>query len=180
MKSQDILILLKLVSLQQQNSDTAELKEQTSVRALAAAVGVGKTEVNSSINRSINAGLALKDRKHSYPKANSNALLEFICHGIKYVFPVKPAELVRGVPTAFDAPVLAGELHSVRDLQCVWPSPTGEIHGQAVTPLFKSVPQAVAEDSLLYTYLALVDAIRIGNPRESALACKLLKQRLKP
>ncbi len=110
MKAQDILILFKLVSLQQQEKEPAKLKVRSSARSLERELGVSKSEVNASINRSIKAGLALKDRKYEYPKANIAALLEFISHGIKYVFPVKPAELVRGIPTAFDAPVLQGEL----------------------------------------------------------------------
>jgi len=63
MKSQDILILLKLVSLQQPVKDKTILREQCSARALASTLGVSKTEVNASINRSIDAGLAVKDRK---------------------------------------------------------------------------------------------------------------------
>jgi hypothetical protein len=74
MKSQDILILLKLVSLQKQVIDFVDLKDKCSARALADSRGVSKTEVNASINRSINAGLAMKDRLHGYPKANVRAL----------------------------------------------------------------------------------------------------------
>jgi hypothetical protein len=44
-------------------------------------------------------------------------------------------------------------------------------------PLFKSVPVAIKKDSRLYEYLALVDAIRLGNPRESKMAIKILKER---
>jgi len=175
MKSQDILILLKLVCLKQQLIDE-ELREQSSVRALEAALGVSKTEVNASINRSIEAGLAIKDRKIGYPKPNVNALLEFLIHGIKYVFPVKPAEIVRGLPTAFDAVVLKGELKSAGGIKCVWSDPNGKEQGQAIQPLFRSAPEAAKQDQQLYHYLALVDAIRIGKPREATLAKQLLKE----
>lgn len=178
MKSQDILILLKLASLQQQENDPAVLREQSSARALESSLGVSKSEVSASINRSIKAGLAMKDRKYGYPKANITALLEFICHGIKYVFPVKPGELVRGELTAFDAPVVQGELHSSSEFRCVWPTPTGQEFGQSITPLFKSAPEAARQDSQLYYCLALIDAIRLGNPREAKLAQQLLKQKL--
>lgn len=40
---------------------------------------------------------------------------------------------------------------------------------------YKSVPCAVKQDRLLYHYLARVDAIRMGGPRESTVAIKLLK-----
>jgi hypothetical protein len=181
MKGQDILILLKLVSLQQQakqRDSERHLAEMYSARGLEASLGVSKTEVNASINRSIEAGLAVKDRQYNYPKANIKGLLEFILHGIKYVFPVKPAELVRGVPTSFDAPVLKGELSSGGEFKHVWPDAQGKVMGQAVKPLFKSVPMAAQQDQQLYAYLALVDAIRLGNPREAKLAQQLLQEKL--
>lgn len=195
MKSQDIYILVKLVCIQQNHrrafaiqdlvqEGVAEampeyvLKRDYSVRELAAALGVSKTEVSASIRRSIDSGMAIKDRQLAYPKVNKNALFEFIVHGLKYVFPVKPAEIVRGVSTAFFAPVLEGNLLSAGDYPYVWPYAEGGEKGQSIKPLFKSVPQAVLQDQQLYEYLALIDAIRLGKPREVNLAVKLLKQRL--
>lgn len=180
MKSQDILILLKLISLQQQALEADQLKEQSSARALESSLGISKSEANASINRSIEAGLAHRDRKLDYPKANVSALLEFLSSGIKYVFPVKPAELVRGIPTAFDAPQLQSKLKSHSDYPYVWPAANGQLMGQAIKPLFKSVPDAVAQDERLYEYLALIDALRIGNAREANLAQQLLEKLLKP
>lgn len=174
MKSQDILLLLKLVCLQQNN----EPKENYSVRALSASTGIGKSEVSNSLVRSSNAGLLKTDRKSKLPKANARALAEFIPFGIKYVFPVKPGEIVRGVPTAFAAPGLEGKLMSAGELQPVWPDARASTKGQKIEPLYKSVPEAVKQDSALYDYLALVDAIRLGNPREAQLATQLLKDRL--
>lgn len=182
MKSQDIYILLKLVCLQQEepyrSSVPADLADQYSVRGLSAALGVSKTEVNASIRRSIDVGMAIKDRKSGFPKANKKALLEFIIHGLKYVFPAKPAEIVRGVPTAFSAPALEDKLLSMGDYIYVWPYAEGREKGQSVQPLFKTVPKAALADDLLYEYLALVDAIRLGNPREANLAQELLEKRL--
>jgi len=190
MKSQDIFILLKLVSLSQQeqfseisaaydSEDMSPVSDRYSARGLASALGISKTEVNASINRSIAIGMAKHERETGYPRANKAALLEFICHGLKYVFPVKPAEIVRGIPTAFAAPGLEGVLMSAGDYIYVWPDAKGKEKGQSVTPLFKSVPEAVKKDPRLYEYLALVDAIRLGNPRESKLANSRLEERLK-
>lgn len=182
MKSQDIYILLKLVCLQQDRLSRAylydELGDHYSARGLSAALGVSKTEVNASIRRSIDVGMAIKDRELGYPKTNRKALLEFVIHGLKYVFPAKPAEIVRGLPTAFSAPVLEGKLLSMGDYIYVWPYAEGHEKGQSVQPLFKSVPKAVLEDERLYEYLALVDAIRLGNPREANLAAEMFEQRL--
>lgn len=189
MKSQDILILLKLVSLSQQEEsgeswaardaeNRVPVSDLYSVRGLAAALGISKTEVNASINRSIAVGMAKHDRKTGHPRANRKALLEFICHGLKYVFPAKPAEIARGIPTGFAAPVLQGELLSAGEYIYVWPDAKGKEKGQSVTPLFKSVPEAVSKDPRLYEYLALVDAIRLGQPREAKLAVNRLEERL--
>jgi len=190
MKSQDIFILLKLVSLQQQgpyaeidaanesDMDNFQVSDPYSARGLAASLGISKSEINGSINRSIEVGMAIQDRVTKHPKANRKALLEFIIYGLKYVFPAKPARIVRGIPTAFSAPVLKGELLSAGEFAYVWPDAKGKEKGQSVMPLFKSVPVAVKKDPRLYEYLALVDAIRLGNPRESKIAIKMLRERI--
>lgn len=160
------------------SSFAGDLADQYSARGLSAALGVSKTEVNASVRRSIDVGMAIKDRKSGYPKVNKKALLEFVVHGLKYVFSAKPAEIVRGVPTAFAAPILESKLLSMGDYIYVWPYAEGREKGQSVQPLFKSVPKAALADDRLYEYLALVDAIRLGNPREANLAEELLEKRL--
>lgn len=178
MKSQDILILLKLVSLEQPENNRSVSSEDYSARGLETALGVSKSEVSASINRSLEVGLAVKDRQYGRLRAKRKAVLEFVIHGLKYVFPAKPAELVRGVPTGFDAPVLIGELMSAGEFKYVWPYPKGDVMGQSIKPLFKSVPMAAQQDEQLYRLLALVDAIRLGNPREANLAAKLFEEEL--
>jgi hypothetical protein len=71
---------------------------------------------------------------------------------------------------------MEGKMMSAGDVINVWPDATGNSKGQAIAPLFKSVPTAAKADSKLYELLALVDAIRIGNAREAELATKLLEQ----
>lgn len=181
MKSQDIYILLKLVCLEQGESHYSgfqEIRDSYSARGLSGALGVSKTEVNASIRRSFNVGMAIKSRQSDIPKVNKKALLEFVVHGLKYVFPAKPAEIVRGIPTAFSAPMLEGRLLSMGDYIQVWPYAEGDKKGQSVQPLFKSVPEAALNDVQLYAYLALVDAIRLGNPREANLAEEIFEDRL--
>ena len=186
MKSQDIFILLKLVSLQEQEDagllDGADWhsgrEEPYSVRGLGSSLGISKTEVSASLNRSIDSGLALKDRKFGRVKPNVRNLYQFIANGLKFVFPVKPGAPERGVPTAFAAPMLEGQLISSGEDVHVWPYARGKVRGLSVEPLFKSVPEAVQNDERLYEYLALVDAIRLGKQRESNLAAERLKERL--
>ncbi len=186
MKSQDIVILLKLVSLQEQEDfghlDSADWlsgrEEPYSVRGLGASLGISKTEVSASINRSLESGLAVKDHKLGRAKPNRRNLQEFIVHGLKFVFPAKPGAPERGIATAFAAPMLEGQLISAGEDIYVWPYAKGKERGLSVEPLFKSVPEAVRNDERLYEYLALVDAIRLGKQREANLATERLKHRL--
>ncbi|CAI8755914.1 MarR family transcriptional regulator [Pseudomonas sp. IT-196MI5] len=209
MKSQDVLLLIKLICLEQRerlqqqlDSETAELlklsdsaeqwqgwedhteqdppvhHDSYSVRALQASLGISKTEVASALKRCQQIGLLRLDPSTQLPRVNSKALLGFIEHGLRYVFPVKPAEMVRGIPTSFSAPVLQGKLMSGGDLIHVWPDAYGTRKGQSITPLFKTVPGAVKKDPRLYEYLALIDAVRLGNAREANLANQLLREKI--
>jgi hypothetical protein len=42
----------------------------------------------------------------------------------------------------------------------------GVVRGQAIAPLYRSVPQAASNDPKLYALLSLIDAIRVGRVRE--------------
>lgn len=172
MKSQDIVILLKLVSLEDQirqgNIDESVISDPFAVRSLEGALGISKTEISASIQRSIAAGLAIKSGDRA--KVNRRNLIEFVQHGLKYVFPAKPGAPQRGVATGFAAPMLEGQLVSSGADIYVWPHADGDRRGSSIAPLFKSVPDAALKDERLYELLALVDAIRLGNQREANLA----------
>lgn len=185
MKSQDLVVLLKLASLQDEGEQRdihlrtkAKGDDPYSARGLEAELGISKSEVNASIRRSLDSGLAVRDRRNGHPVPNRKNLYGFITHGLKFVFPVRPGAMMRGLPTAFAAPMLAGELIRGGQYDYVWPAADGEVMGQSVEPLFKSVPDAALKDLRLYEYLALVDAVRLGNPRESGLASQKLSERL--
>jgi hypothetical protein len=184
MKSQDIVVLLKLVSLQEEEQQSEPLSQELrsedaySVRNLEALLAISKTEINASINRSLSSGLLIRDRNSGRPKPNRRNLHNFIVHGLKFAFPAKPGAMTRGIPTAFAAPMLKGQLISAGEFIYVWPFAEGRDMGQSVKPLFKSVPEAVQKDERLYEYLALVDAIRLGNQREANLAAERLSERL--
>lgn len=211
-KSQDLGLLLKLVSLQKQERLGKGYKAQQAwphdwqdwddegeflvtwmeeffgdesshpggytVRSLEAETGIGKSQVSSSLRRCFDVGFAKRDRKSGVPRVNSKSLFEFIVYGARYVFPAKPGPLVRGIRTAFSAPVLESHLFSAGELLPVWPDARGNNKGLEISPLFKTVGYAVRRDPELYALLALVDAIRIGSPRESNLAKELLKNHM--
>lgn len=205
MKSQDIVILFKLISLELQavkeratgkeaetlvflagsewkgweDSDADTLptnSDSYSVRALSASLALSKSEVSNSLNRCREIGLIHTNRLSGQPLVRREALLDFVKYGIRYVFPAKPGAVVRGIPTAFGAPILTGKVMSGGDLIPVWPDAYGKSKGQEIAPLYKTVPGAVKKDELLYHFLALVDAIRIGGPRETKVADALLRE----
>jgi hypothetical protein len=149
-----------------------------SVRGLSESLGISKTEVSASLRRSVDVELVRRVRQSGLLRANARALLGLLEYGVKYVFPARPGALGRGIPTSFAAPVLADELRSAGETIYVWPYARGSRMGQTITPLFKTVPIAVQSDPHLYAMLALVDAIRLGNARERAIARERLRQLL--
>lgn len=109
---------------------------------------------------------------------NRRNLTKFVQHGLKYVFPVKPGAPQRGIATGFGAPMLKGQLVSSSADIYVWPYAEGSQRGLSITPLFKSVPEAALKDERLYEFLALVDAIRLGNQHEANLAQDIFEERI--
>lgn len=163
LKPQDILILLKICTLGEKDWFQHDLSE---------ALGISQSEISECLSRSKYSGLIDANRK----KVNVLSLLEFIQYGIKYVFPQQPGAIVRGVATAHSAPPLDQEI--ISDQNYVWPYARGDMRGQAIQPLYRTIPKAVLNDKKLHEVLALVDAIRVGKVREQHLAISLLKERL--
>lgn len=176
MKAQDVVLLFKILALDEAGSTPPSMgAEQYTLRSLSASLGLSKSEVSNSLARCREAGLLMDDFATSRPKVNRRALFHITEHALKYFFPVKLGAIVRGIPTGFSVPDLSKHLKSAGELIHVWPEASGTARGQAVEPLYKSVPLAVSQDSALYHYLALVDAIRVGGPREVSVAVALLK-----
>lgn len=165
LKSQDVLVLLKLA---------AHRDRAWSYPGLGIDLGMSSSEVHAAIKRAAEGGLF-----HIAKRAvNRNALLEFLVHGMKYVFPASRHGLTRGMPTSHAAPPLKAQFRGSQDLPPVWPDPDGPVRGEALEPLYKSVPHAARADAELYEWLALVDAVRAGRARERELAVKELRSRL--
>ena len=163
MRPHDVVVLLKIGS-----KKTALWM----MKDLAHELGISQSEVSESLNRSVYAGL-IADNKKTIMK---QALLEFLEFGLKYVYPQQPGAVVRGMPTAYSAPPLAGEISSNETI--VWPYAEGKARGQSIAPLHPGVPKACLHDVALYQLLALTDAVRIGKVRERKLAMDELRKRL--
>ena len=172
LKPQDILILLKLISLESRKSS-----KDWSYNRLALALFMSPAEVHASIKRSLAARLAIKKDQHIIPFIKN--LEEFIIHGLKYVFIPEQGNMVRGMPTSHAAAPLKENFIANSEPPPVWPDPEGEVRGLAFTPLYPSAPKAAKNDPVLYELLVLIDAIRSGQIREREWAIKELKARLK-
>jgi DNA-binding Lrp family transcriptional regulator len=165
LKPQDVLVLLKLAS----REDSA-----WSYPTLGVELGMSPSEVHASVRRATQSGL-LKEATRS---VNHAALLEFLVHAVKYIFPPERGGVTRGLPTAHSAPPLRQHFRAGSDLPIVWADPEGTVRGEALQPLYRSVPQAARSDAQLYEWLALVDAVRAGRARERELAVAELRRRL--
>ena len=52
----------------------------------------------------------------------------------------------------------------------VWPDAKGNLRGESIAPLYRTVPMAVQNDSMLHSLLAIADVFRIGRTREVEIA----------
>ncbi len=167
LKPLDIVVLLKLSLASGQRPPYVELANE---------LHVYPSEVYASIKRArashLVQGSALKDR------LNRSALIEFLQHGIRYVFPAEKGALTRGMPTSYAAPPLNRSIAADGDPPPVWPDEDGTKRGYSFSPLHKNVPKAAREDPRLYELLALVDALRDGRTRERELASNELRKRI--
>lgn len=163
MKPQDVVILLKIISL-----DTDDWQQ----KPLSDALKMSQSEVSQSVARSKFAGLLDGTGK----KVMRLAFFDFLQFGLTYVFPQKPGPVVRGLPTAHSAAPLNSVI--VSEESYVWPWAKGKIRWHGIVPLYSSVPDAAAMDVKLYEMLSLTDALRIGRARERDLAIIELKKRI--
>lgn len=106
----------------------------------------------------------------------SLALLDFLEHGLPYVYPQQPGAIKRGLPTAHSAPPLNNIMLSKEAY--IWPYANGNIRGQEIQPLHPNVPEACLKDSLFYELMSLCDSLRVGNSREKNIAMQELKDRI--
>jgi hypothetical protein len=164
LKPQDVVVLLKL----------SVLGGEWSYPSLAQALGMSASEVHNAIRRATDSGLMNPATK----RPDRQALVEFLVHGLRYVFPAERGGITRGVPTAYAALPLKDRISAGDEPVPVWPDPEGQVRGEELRPLYRSVPGAARRDPALYELLALVDSIRAGRARERALAAEELRKRL--
>jgi len=160
LKPQDILVLLKLLTLRKQSWSYAWLGVQ---------LGMSPSQLHASVKRILKSQLAVTRGDTVVPNGCLFTLV--------FCKPEK-GEITRGMPTAYAAPFLMKNFHASSDLPPVWPDKDGNVRGEAFSPIYKLAPRAAQMDDELYELLAIVDAIRGGKARERKLAIEAFRGRL--
>jgi len=161
MRPQDVVILLKMLTIKEPNWQ---------YRDLAGSLFISISEISESLNRSLLAGLIDESRR----KVHRQSLMEFIQYGLHYVFPKVPGSMATGIPTAHSYSFYKPYFSSEQDY--IWPDEDGTVRGLAIEPLYKNVVKAVKVDEDLHKLLASIDIIRVGKTRETKLALKELQK----
>jgi len=171
LKGQDIVVLLKLVGINDEQPSFARKRVEHVMRP---------TEVHKPIRRATASGLVQVEaiRGSHIKRPNRTALLEFLVHGLKYVFPAERGTETRGVPTGLFAEDLKQLVSRHRAPIPVWPWAEGTVRGLALEPLYRTAPAAALNDPALHQLLALCDAIRDGRARDRSVAVDELSRRL--
>lgn len=169
LKPQDLLVLLKVA---------AHPPQRCTYAALGKALAMSASETHASVRRALASGLAVAPARGEWLPVRPS-MLEFMVHGVRYVWPATVGPVKRGVPTAFGAEPLASQLTAAPGEAPVWAYPTGSAKGPTLSPLYRTAPQAALADPALHRLLALLDALRVGRARERSLAATLLDVELK-
>ena len=160
MKPQDLVVLMKKMT---------PLGQSMMNKDVAASLGISASEVSEAMKRCRVAQLMDNTKKN----VNVLALKDFLVSGLRYVFPIQPGALVRGIPTAVSAEPISQYVQSANEV-FVWPYKKGTVRGQAITPLYGTVPEAIMQDEDLYRLLVIADTLRLGRVRERNIAIQEL------
>lgn len=163
MRPQDIVVLVKIL---------AKKETPWTMKEIASELFISASEVSEAMARNVYAGL-LKGNKKEIMKTD---FLNFLKSGLKFVFPVKPSAIGRGMATAYSAKPLSSKIQSSEKI--VWSYATGKEKGMVIEPLILSIPKACETDPYFYELMSLVEAFRIGKIREVQLAYEELSSRI--
>src|SRR5260221_8409841 len=94
LRPQDVFLLAKLLSYPASRPPISQISVDLSL---------SPSEVHAALKRLALARLVASDGRN---RPLTEAVEEFLVHGVKYAFSVKPGELTRGVPTSYAAPPL--------------------------------------------------------------------------
>ena len=169
LKPQDTLLVLKYWSLKRSGQDS-------SVRSISEAIGISASEVSKGTKRLMASHLVVERAGSVF--AETGALLEWLCYGVRYAYPQESVGYGRGMATSWNCPVLKSEITPPIP-PLVWPVSGGEVDGALIKPIHGSVPFAARRDEYLYRAMSLLETIRGGKPRELYIARELLNKLIK-
>lgn len=192
LRGQDVLTLLRLYVGEPDESVDAAIQNQTitssrsnealqkigmpsskltlNQKALSLELGISPAEMSGVVLRCRNLGLLNPDFT-----VQLQPFFKLLENGLRYFLPALAGKDSLGVPTAWGNPTVAKILRGPSSRIPVWAADTGEVHGPAVTPLFRSVPYFVTGHTKLYAALAAVDLLRLGGARETEVALVVLQ-----
>jgi hypothetical protein len=157
LKSQDLVVLARLLLAENR-------AEPTSYPTLSLWTGLSASECHAAVKRLYRAGLtsaALQNPSTFDWHVVRPAAEEFITHAIRYLWPIEPLGEQRGVPTGTAVKGLnEGDSAVYEADRWVWPSAKGTDRGQAIKPLYPTLPEKVGNDSLFHQSLAALDLTR--------------------
>ena len=163
MRPQDVAILVKIISLDNQPWQLMSLSHK---------LFISVSEISESLNRSQIASLIDYNKKN----INRQNLMEFLEYGVRYVFPQKPGSLIRGIPTAHSHPLMKNSF--ISEVNYVWPDIKGEVMGLMIEPFYPKQVEAIKLDPVFYELLSLIDVIRVGKVREINFAVNALRKNI--
>lgn len=145
-------------------------------RALAGKLRVPHPVVQRALARAEAAALYAPERRD----VHLPHFEEFVVHALRFVVPAELGAIVPGVPAAWAAEPVASAIRSAgEDLPPVWPYALGRVRGQAIEPLHSAAPEAVEQWPGLAEWLAILDSLRLGDPRVRQVAEELLSGMLR-
>jgi len=168
LKGQDIAVLIKL--LLKQSS-----KEKIEFKSIAYELYISQSEVTKSIRRLEKSRLLIRYSDERL-ELNKHALEELFIYAVKYLFPAEINIATRGMAAAYSSPGIKTQILS--EDTYVWPYIHGHIKGLALTPIYKTLPDALdrTADNDFYEIISALDIIRLGGRRENKIAKEILEK----
>jgi hypothetical protein len=157
-RPQDIVVLLKIVSLAKDKKDWLK-------KDLADSLNLANSEITKVFERLKFTGLIVGTRVQSL------TFYEYLIYGLKATFPPFIGPEVRGLLTG------SGALpeSNIAGSDYVWAHADGKTKGTSITPLYSEVVFASGDDHNLYLALSACEMLRVGRVREINFARQWLK-----
>jgi translation elongation factor EF-1beta/biotin operon repressor len=163
-KSQDILILMKLITLKGSPFRQVDL---------SSSLGISQAEIAYSLDRLKFSGLINEDKK----KVNKLNSIEFLLHAVKFMFPMEYDAPARGIKVGPSSDMIRKEVKEKLDMDFVIPTLDGENVGFGIKPIYATTGKVVQSDEKVYELVNLVDILRgLGGVRHKKFAETKLRQ----